>query len=131
MSSRLCMLLKPFLGVFLLPLFPLQAGAQDMAVRSLDEAPAIQQRIREERQQGNAEAAWNLEQALLELAVQNPDDVRSGRILSDTGDFRLIMLSRYAAGEVVPEIELGCYYSHGPQLIDVSRRGSQPLMAGS
>jgi len=56
--------------------------------------------------------------------------VRSGRILRDTGDFRLDMLSRYTAGDLVPEIELGCYYSDGPRRVDVSRRGSQPLMAG-
>lgn len=106
----------------LLGVLPALAGAQDAGPDSFEEAPAIQQLIREESQQGNAVAAWKLEQGLLRLTERYPDDVRSARILRAAGNRRTAVLARYDAGEVPPEIVLGCYYRArwwGPDLRDV------------
>jgi hypothetical protein len=111
----------------LLAVFPALAGAQSTELDSLAEALPRQQLIREERQQGNAEAAWNLEIGLAKLALRNPDDVRSGRVLRDIGDQRIDILTQYDAGEFPPEIVLGCYYSGYWGFGQASRRGSQPV----
>ena len=120
-------------AVCALPLLGLTAltHAQAIEFSSLDEAPAIQQRIRDERQQGNLETAWDLEQALLALVAQHPADVRSARIIRDVGDYRLDILSRYTSGEYTPEIVLGCYYLDNQDHTEVRQRGSTPMMSSS
>jgi hypothetical protein len=110
---------------------PALAWAQAIELETLEDAPGIQQLMREERQQGNAETAWNLEQALLALALRYPEDLRSARIIRDIGDRRIDMLARYDAGEVVPDIVFGCYFNNAGQYDEARRRGSQPVMSSS
>lgn len=80
-------------------------------LHSLDEAQLKRRSIRIERARGNAEAAWNEEQALLTLVRRHPDDERTIPILREIADGRMAMLARYRSGkEFPPEIVLGCYY---------------------
>jgi len=123
--------LKLLVCTLLIAIFSASAGAQDIGVDSLAEAPAIQQLIRETRAQGNAEEAWNLEQGLLRLAFRHPDDLQSARILRDVGDIRLDIRARYNAEEFPPEIILGCYYNNSLQSADAERRGSQPIASAA
>lgn len=83
---------------------------------SLDQAPALSQRIRNEEARGNIETAWNLEQELLTLAQRYPDDLRTVGIFRELAGKRVDLLERYAAGERPPQITLGCYYAspHDP-----------------
>ena len=121
----LCALLSAALPA--LALAQTQAQAREVG---LADVPEIQERIRDERQVGNAEEAWNLEQELLSLVVRHPDDVRSARILREAGKHRIDILARYDAGEFPPDIVLGCYYNSTEQYTDISQRGSQSLSAG-
>jgi hypothetical protein len=90
-------------------------------LHSLDEAPLMQQLIRIEETRGNAEAAWDREQALLALVRRHPSDLRTVPILHEIADKRMAMLARYRAGEFPPQIVLGCYYSE-PRLDTLGRR---------
>ena len=130
MPSRPCNPLFRVLGTVVLAAFPALAGAQAAGPATLADAPEMQQRIRDERQRGNAEEAWNLEQDLLRIAVRNPSDVRTARIFRDVGDHRIDTLLRYDAGEYPPEIALGCYYVGRGQFPEIAQRGSQSLSAG-
>ena len=116
------------LPALLLPVLVLAQGAE---FSSLDEAPALQQRIAEERRQGNAEAAWELERALIALVANYPDDLRTARILRDIGDYRMDVLARYSAGEFPAEIVLGCYYFQNQDHTAVRQRGSTPMTSSS
>jgi hypothetical protein len=46
-------------------------------LKSLHQAPLIEQLIRNEEARGNDAVAWDLEQELLGLARRNPDDLRT------------------------------------------------------
>jgi len=127
MPSRLWAQPTGILCTLLIAVSPARIRAQD---GSLAEAQVIQERIREERLLGNPEDAWYIEQDLLRLVVNNPDDVRSARILRDVGDYRIDILTRYDSGEFPPEIVLGCYYSSSKQFTAMSQRGSRPLAVG-
>jgi hypothetical protein len=59
---------------------------------------------------GDHSSAWDLERELLKLAARHPDDLQTARILRDTADRRMDVLARYEAGEVPPEVVIGCYY---------------------
>ena len=87
--------------------------------QTLDEAAVIQRLVVVEEARGNVEAAWDLEQDLLELVSQSfanrgseehPSDVRIAPILSEIADRRMSILDRYRDGEFPLEIVLGCYY---------------------
>ena len=82
-------------------------------LHTLDEAQLMRRSIRIERARGNAEAAWNEEQALLRLIRRrrHQTDARTIPILEEIADDRRAILARYLAGEFPPEIVLGCYYS--------------------
>ena len=77
---------------------------------SLEETPLMRQLIRVERTRGSAEAAWNVEQELLDLVGRHPGNLRTVPILREIAKERLEVASRYQAGEFPPEIVLGCYY---------------------
>ena len=80
-------------------------------LRSLDQAPLIQQLIRGAEVRGYTATAWYLEQELLNLVRQNPDDLRTVPILHELADKRMEVLRRYDVGEELPlQITLGCYY---------------------
>lgn len=89
----------------------LQVIRANYGLRSLDQAPLIQERIRSEEERGNHTAAWDLEQALLTLARANPRDMRAAAIFHEVGDKRMDLLRRYDAGEFPPQFVLGCYYT--------------------
>ena len=109
---------------------PALAAGQDADSVSLADVPTVQERIREERTRGNAEQAWEMEQNLLQLVVENPDRVESARILRDVADYRINVLLRYDADEFPQEIVLGCYYNAQDSMTNVRQRGSQPVAAG-
>jgi hypothetical protein len=112
----------------------LQVIRANYGLRSLDQAPLIQQRIQSEQSRGNAEAAWELERALLTLARAHRDDVRSAAIFREVGDKRLDLLRRYLAGESAPEVRIGCFYkqrSADLQLVGGCSSGSRSAAAGA
>ena len=94
---------------------------------SLEQVPSIQLLMAHERERGNAVAAWELEQELIRLGLRNPDDARTGRVFQDVGDGRIDILERYDAGELLPEIELGCYYDDSNEYLRAQRRGAHSL----
>lgn len=77
---------------------------------SLEETPLMRQLIRIERTRGNVEAAWNLEQELLDLVGRHRGNLTTVPILREIARERLEVVSRYQAGEFPPEVVLGCYY---------------------
>lgn len=83
-------------------------------LHTLDQAPLIRSLIGDAEAIGDPGSAWELEQVLLTLAGRHPDDPRTARILRETADRRVAVLDRYIAGEIPPEIELGCYYHNLP-----------------
>lgn len=94
---------------------------------TLDQAPSIRTLIAHERERGNAVGAWELEQGLIRLGLRNPDDLRTATIYREVGDGRIDILRRYFAGELPPEIELGCYYDDSEEYIRAQRRGNRPI----
>jgi hypothetical protein len=98
---------------------------------SLDEAPLLRQLLVKERAAGNAEAAWKIEQDLLTLVAKNPGRLRTVPILRDIGDGRADVLRRYLAGQLPPEIVLGCYYNRGHSLEGSCRAGSRGVVKTS
>jgi hypothetical protein len=83
---------------------------------TLDEAQLLRHMSRTEGARGNAAGAWKLEQQILELAAQNPNDVRSARIFAEVAEDRMRLLDLYRAGKLPPQIILGCYYAKIPSL---------------
>jgi len=83
---------------------------------TLDEAQLLRHMSRTEGARGNAAGAWKLEQQILELAAQNPDDIRSARIFADVAEDRMRLLDLYRGGKLPPQIILGCYYAKLPSL---------------
>jgi hypothetical protein len=79
-------------------------------LHSLDQAPLIRRLIANAKSIGDHADAWELEQELLVLAGRHPEDLCTARILRETADGRMDVLRRYTAGEMPPEIYLGCYY---------------------
>lgn len=86
---------------------------------TLDEAQLLRHLMRTEDTRGNAPRAWKLEQEILDLAAQNPKDVRSARIFAEVADNRMRILERYRTGNAPPQIVLGCYYAKIPSLYQV------------
>jgi hypothetical protein len=98
---------------------------------ALEEAPLLRQLIQIERARGNAEAAWDLEHGLLHLARRNLTDLRAVPVLHEIADERMDLRRRYMAGELPPEIILGCYYAEPVFRGDPSDRGITGCRAGS
>jgi hypothetical protein len=88
----------------------LQVIRANYGLRTLEQAPLIQQLISSEEARGNFAEAWTLEQTLLGLATRNPDDERAAPIFHRVGDKRLDLLERYLDGERPPQVGFGCYY---------------------
>jgi hypothetical protein len=79
-------------------------------LHSLEQIPLIQQMIANEEAMGHAETAWQLEQDLLTLVRRHPDDIRGVPVFRETAAKRVALFNQYLAGEVPPQIVLGCYY---------------------
>jgi hypothetical protein len=106
-------------------------SAQGIETVSLENAGEIQQLISEERESGNAEVAWNLEQRLLGIAVVNRNDARSAEIFRAAGDHRSNILARYDEGETPAELILGCYYKVTGDFGETLRFGMSDAAASS
>jgi hypothetical protein len=89
-----------------------QVVRANYGLHSLEQAPLLEQAIRNEESRGDAETAWDLEQELLSLVAFNRNDLRTVPILHEMGDKRMDLLERYFAGEIPPQIVLGCYYGN-------------------
>ena len=70
----------------------MQVIRANYGLRSLEQAPLLQQRIRSEEARGNFGAAWDLEQDLLTLARRQPNDLGAAPILHEIGDKRMDLL---------------------------------------
>jgi len=77
---------------------------------SFEEAPLLRQLVLIEEEKGNAAGAWDLEQRLLGLIYRYPGP-RAAPLLKEIADKRAAVLRRYFAGEIPPQIVLGCYYA--------------------
>jgi len=84
---------------------------------SFKEAPLVRQLVQIEEARGNAAAAWDLEQELIDMIYQRPGPRPvAASMLREIADKRLDVLERYSAGkDFPPQIELGCYYSGPPR----------------
>jgi hypothetical protein len=96
---------------------------------ALDEVRPLQQLVRAENARGNVTEAWGLEQQLLALLRQHPDELQTARVLHEIADRRMDILNRYSAGEWPPEIILGCYYNQGGPR--TAREGASNCTSGS
>ena len=72
----------------------MQVIRANYGLRSLEQAPLLQQRIRSEERRGDFAAAWELEQDLLTLARRQRDDLAAAPILHEIGDKRMDLLKR-------------------------------------
>jgi hypothetical protein len=79
-------------------------------LHSLEQIPLIQQLIANEETIGRVETAWELEQDLLTLARRHPGDIRTVPVFREAAGKRMALLRQYLAGELPPQIVLGCYY---------------------
>jgi hypothetical protein len=89
----------------------IQVVRANYGLRSLEQAPLMEQRIYNEEERGNFERAWSLEKDLLALARHNPNDLRTVEIYRGVAEKRMTLLERYLGGSYQPQIVLGCYYS--------------------
>ena len=94
----------------------MQVIRANYGLRSLEQAPLLQQRIRSEERRGDFATAWELEQDLLTLARRQRDDLAAAPILHEIGDKRMDLLKDYLDGGIPPQIALGCYYQ-GPRAL--------------
>ena len=93
-------------------------------LHSLEQIPLIQQLIANEEAIGRVETAWELEQDLLTLARRHPGDLRTVPVFRETAAKRMALARQYRAGELPPQILLGCYYGWPRQgLSHVSTEG--------
>jgi hypothetical protein len=92
---------------------------------SFEEAPLLRQLVQLEQGRGNDAVAWDLEQDLLGLIYRYPGP-RAAPMLKEIADKRADVLRRYSAGEIPPQIMLGCYYAgrHGSDEGSCPRSGS-------
>ena len=109
----------------------MQVIRANYGLRSLEQAPLLQQRIRSEEARGNFAAAWELEQDLLTLARRQPNDLGAAPILHEIGDKRMDLLKDYLDGGIPPQIILGCYYQ-GPRALQhpLAQSGSSNCTSG-
>jgi hypothetical protein len=92
----------------------LQIVRANFGLRSLEQAPLLQEQLLNEKANGNAQMAWTLEQELLDLVSRHPTDLRTVPILREMGAKRMDVLERYLGGEFPAEITLGCFYDPIP-----------------
>lgn len=88
----------------------LQVVRANYGLYSLDQAPLLEQAIRNHEERGDIETAWDLERELAALARRNRDDLRAASVLRKIADKRLSQLELYASGKIIPQVVLGCYY---------------------
>lgn len=89
----------------------LQVIRANYGLTSIEQLPWIHQWVRSAEAKGDAEAAWRLEQAMLDLIDAHPTELSVVPILHEVGDKRMDLLNAYETGKFPPQIALGCYYS--------------------
>ncbi len=82
----------------------------NLGLHAFEQAPLLRQLIANAQAVGDVEAAWDLEQQLLTLARRHPNDLRAVPFFREAAERRMDFAERYRAGELVPEVVLGCYY---------------------
>ncbi len=104
----------------------------NLGLTSLEQAPIMQFLVENEELRGNALRAWEVENELLELVRMHPEDVSTVEILRAVGDKRMDTLQRYHAGELPPQVLLGCYYRpsshHAGSCTSGSKRAAMAAM---
>jgi len=108
-----------------------QVVRANYGLNALEEAPLIQEIIRNEEAVGRIESAWELERKLLQLAKRYPKDPRTVPILHEAADKRMDVLRRYESGEFPEEIVLGCYYRRSPFAVTNCRSGERSVVIRS
>jgi hypothetical protein len=86
----------------------------NLGLKTLEQAPLVRVRDQIAEAEGDAERAWQLDLELFQLVEDHPGDLGTVPILHDLAVKRSALLDRYRAGEIPPEIALGCYYLGGP-----------------
>lgn len=101
----------------------LQVVRANYGLHSLDQAPLVRQLIETEEARENFATAWELEQALLDLARRNSDDLRAAEIYREIGNKRMALLERYRVVDIPPpQIALGCFYDHDREVYEAARK---------
>jgi hypothetical protein len=96
---------------------------------SADEALLLRQQIRSEKALGLDQRVWDLEQEMVTIARQHHDDIRMVPVFRELAEDRSDVLEKYQAGELPPEIHLGCYYAAAPLRYDDTRGERRPADA--
>lgn len=92
----------------------LQVVRVTQGLYSLEQVPLLFQQIYIEEARGNSPEVWRLEQELLTLVRRHPDDLRAVPALHEMADRQMAVLDRVLAGEIHPNIALGCFYKFLP-----------------
>jgi hypothetical protein len=96
---------------------------------SFKEAPLLRQLVQIEEARGNAAAAWDLEHELIDVIHRSPGP-GAAEMLWEVADKRVDVLERYSAGELRPQIVLGCYYAE-PDNAESGRKGNKSCDSGN
>jgi hypothetical protein len=93
---------------------------------SVDEALLLRQEVHSEKALGHPQRVWDLEQEMVTIARQHPDDMRVVPIFRELGEDRSDVLKRFRAGEFPPQIYIGCYYGAQQRRYDDTRAEQRP-----
>ncbi|HJR70549.1 MAG TPA: hypothetical protein VKA43_10950 [Gammaproteobacteria bacterium] len=98
---------------------------------SADEALLLRQQIRSEKELGDHERVWNLEQDMVTIARQHHDDIRMLPIFRDLAEDWSGVIEEVRAGGRPPMIHIGCYYGALlPPYDDTRGKRHAPLAMG-
>jgi hypothetical protein len=93
---------------------------------SSHEALLLRQQIRSEKALGQHQRAWDLEQEMVTIARQHLGDLRMVPVFRELAEDREDVLAKYGAGQVPPEVYIGCYYAAAPLRYDDTRGTRRP-----
>ena len=93
---------------------------------SADEALLLRQQIRNEKELGNDQRVWDLEQDMVTMARQHHDDIRMLPIFRELADDRLGVVEQVRDGKRPPIIFIGCYYGAPAPRYDDTRGERRP-----
>jgi hypothetical protein len=93
---------------------------------SAEEALLLRQQIRSEKQLGNNQRIWDLEQDMVTMARQHHDDIRMLPIFNELAEDRLSVIEQVRAGRRPPIVFIGCYYGAARPRYDDARGERRP-----